>query len=526
MNSRKTLGMTICTAGFTLLLLAAATMAQDSSQSAYFPYPPNLIPKDLIIETQRVTNEIKGIERQAIVEWHKLPINAGTEMQQVQLLGKLELYDENLSVFKNVACTSCHMPYTGFGGPISSLNATTVAYPGSVRYRFGKRKPQSYTYASYAPALEYNSTQKQFFGGNFWDLRATGYKLQNPGSEQAQGPPHDTQEMGLPDPACVVYRLSQSEYRTFFETVWGAQAFQINWPGNVEKVCSTPAGSSVFGGNATPLDLSDADRGTANATYGFFGQSIAAYEHSPDVSPFSSKFDAYLAGTASLTADETAGYTLFRSKGNCNSCHLDGRDTAAVVSSPQNIPNVQPLFTDFSASNLGVPKNPSNPFYFETTADRFGWLANPAGSAFTDLGLGAFLTSLAPNSDWGSLAAQHNGQMQTSTVRNVDMRPCSKFVKAYMHNGYLKSLKEVVHFYNTRDKYAYPVASGHCPSGTTEKITCWPQPEVTANVDTSVGNLGLTDEEENQIVAFLKTLTDGFTQPYTDGKTFSGACPE
>ena len=93
-----------------------------------------------------------------------------------------------------------------------------------------------------------------------------------------------------------------------------------------------------------------------------------------------------------------------------------------------------------------------------------------------------------------------------------------------MHNGYLKSLKEVVHFYNTRDKYAYNVESGSCPAGTTEKVNCWPRPEVNVNVDQTVGNLGLSDTEENQIVAFLTTLTDGFTTPYPDRNIFSGSC--
>ena len=77
-----------------------------------------------------------------------------------------------------------------------------------------------------------------------------------------------------------------------------------------------------------------------------------------------------------------------------------------------------------------------------------------------------------------------------------------------MHNGYLKSLKEVVHFYNPRDKFP------HCPQGSPgEKVTCWPDPEVLANLDMTVGNLGLTDEEENELVAFLQTLTDGYFKP-------------
>jgi cytochrome c peroxidase len=75
-----------------------------------------------------------------------------------------------------------------------------------------------------------------------------------------------------------------------------------------------------------------------------------------------------------------------------------------------------------------------------------------------------------------------------------------------MHNGYLKSLKEVVHFYNTRDTL------GACKmaSDPGEKVNCWPAPEVPQNVNKTIGRLGLTDREEDQIVAFLKVLTDGY----------------
>ena len=483
-------------------------------------------------EITRVNREIDGLEAEAVAQWHALPINSGTQSRQIQILGKLEIYDKNLSVNKNEACAFCHMPYTGFSGPISSLNETTVAYPGSARFRFGKRKPQGYTYSPYYPVLQHNDAQAAFYGGNFWDLRATGFKIQSADSEQAQGPPHDTQEMGLPDTACVAYRLSQAVYRPLFELVWGAQAFDIHWPHDTEEICSTPAGAAVFQGNMEPIKLTPIERGIANSTYDQFAHAITAYEASPDTSPFSSKFDAFLAGAVTLTADEMAGYDLFRGKANCNSCHLDGRATALTPAQADNgmVASLQPLFTDFSASNLGLPKNPKNPFYFQNVPDPFGFTPNPLGSAFTDLGVGLFLRNLSgtnPNSDWTQFAPTSDGQMQTSTARNADMRPCPTFVKAFFHNGYIKSLKELVHFYNTRDKpgYAFPVESGHCPPGTIEKVNCWPLPEVSQNLDMSVGNLGLTDFEEDQIVKFLMTLTDGFTKPYTDFNTFTGSCP-
>ena len=62
------------------------------------------------------------------------------------------------------------------------------------------------------------------------------------------------------------------------------------------------------------------------------------------------------------------------------------------------------------------------------------------------------------------------------------------------------------------------------PSGNNRKVNCWPAPELKANEDMTVGHLGLTDKEEDQIVAFLQTLSDGFTEPYPFINTYTGAC--
>jgi cytochrome c peroxidase len=122
-----------------------------------------------------------------------------------------------------------------------------------------------------------------------------------------------------------------------------------------------------------------------------------------------------------------------------------------------------------------------------------------------------------------------------ATARNVALTPpqCPTteapgpyFQKEFFHNGYIKSLKQLVHFYNTRDVFPFDVTSGNCPRGTTEKVNCWPRPEVPNPkvIDMTVGMLGLTDREEDLIVIFLQTLTDGFTTPYPDINTFTGQC--
>ena len=531
--------------GFPLALALAVAMsdcslfAQDHPQTGdkppvYFPYPPGLIPADLQSEIDRVNREVDQIFQEALAKARSLPpprlagnppIMQGSGTELVETLGRLELFDKNLSVNRNLACSFCHMPYTGFTGPISSINATVVTYPGSVHFRFSNRKPMAYTYSPYYPPLHYNETQQDFYGGNFWDLRATGYKLQNPDAEQAQHPIVDTQEHGFPDTACVVFRLSRSEYRSLFETVWGKQSFDIRWPADAEKICSTPGGAEIFKGNLTPLNLSTEDRARANASLDQFALSISAYERSEAISPFSSKFDAFLAGNATLNDEERAGWELFRGKAKCNMCHLDGtaNGTQGAITS-NNAASVAPLFTDFTSANLGIPRNISNPVYFQNVPDSYGFTRNAAGAALTDLGVGNFLRSLNgvnPHAAWIPLAPKFDGKMQVQTLRNVDMRPCPTFVKAYMHNGYLKSLKEVVHFYNTRDVLP------RCKQGDPgEKVTCWPAPEVGENLSKKLGDLKLTDKEEDQIVELLKTLTDGYTRPYPDANAYTGVCPE
>lgn len=459
---------------------------------------------------------------------------------QVTLLGTLTLYDRNLSVDKNLACTSCHTPETGFTGGVSLWNQTIVAQPGSVadtaakppapNYRISARKPQSYGYAPFSPILEYDAAQQQFTGGNFWDMRATGFRLGNPAAEQAQGPPTNPVEMGLPDSACVVYRLSQSRYRGFFEQVWGAQSFAISWPANVEAVCSTPAPPPAS--DPLPVHLNPVDRGTSNATFDHFALSIAADEASPDVSPFSSKFDYALTHPQQnvLSREELAGWELFRGKGKCNTCHLDGTQSASDAgarSTPANSrillsgdSNTGPLFTEFQAHNLGIPANRALPYYCEANPDQHGYVANPLGAGYVDHGIGGFLDSASnPNKEWAQHAPRSDGRFQTPTVRNVDKRSRPDFVKAYMHNGYFKSLKEVVHFYNTRD--VLPRCKD--PLDPQAGMRCWPAAEVSANVDKTIGNLHLTDQEENEIVAFLETLTDGYIRVAAPGDAFGAS---
>src|SRR5882762_3893258 len=525
----------------------------------YNPYPFGILPPDLPQEIERVLREVDFIESEALAQLRALPpptltnqppLLAHTGQRLNVLVGKALNFDRNISPFNDRACGFCHMPYVGFSGPIPSVNLTMVAYPGSYNFRAGKRTAQRYTYSPSFPVLNFNDTQQAFFGGNFWDSRATGYLLGSPDANQAQGPPVDTQEHALPDTACIAFRLQSAVYKSFFIELWGDDLDAIKFPHNTEEICETPGGASIFGTDTMPIKLSPVDRAIANHVFDHWGQSINQYEGSPDVSAFSSKFDSYLAvqsGAATsgymLTADELAGYNLFRGKANCNSCHLDGRSTAPSPTAAHSedtgaAADTRPVFTCFGSANLGLPLNPRDAFYYQTTPDFFGFTANPYGFGYRDLGLGTFLRSgfgswASPNDDWTQFAPTSDGKMQTSSARNVALVPpqCPTteapgpyFQKEFFHNGYIKSLKQLVHFYNTRDVFPFDVTSGHCPSGKTEKVDCWPMPEVKNNEDMTVGMLGLTDTEENQIVAFLQTLTDGFTRPYPNINTFTGVC--
>jgi cytochrome c peroxidase len=387
-------------------------------------------------------------------------------LNEVQIIGKDIFLDQTLSIRQNQSCASCHAREAGWTGPLSMTNAHGAVYEGSIPGRFGNRKPPSAAYATPSPILSMDR-KGTWSGGNFWDGRATGEKLGNPSADQAQGPFLNPAEMALPDSACVVYRVCTGGYSSFFKKVIGADACAISWPGNVESVCQT---------EGMQVDLSPSDRATSNHTYDKIALAIASFEDSPEVNAFTSKFDLSRKGRAKLTGEERRGFALFQGKANCNNCH---------VTSGQ-----QPLFTDYTYDNLGIPKNLENPVYNQ----------NPD---FIDKGLGEFLKTIGQPPE---IYEPNLGKEKVPTLRNVDKKPYPGFVKAYGHNGYFKSLAEIVHFYNTRD--VLPV----CPQGSPgEGIYCWPPAEYPLNVNhDEMGNLGLTPEEEAAIVAFLKTLSDGY----------------
>lgn len=329
-------------------------------------------------------------------------------------LGKALFFDKNLSNPIGQSCATCHNPQTGF----SDLNHGIVA-EGAVNGLFGNRNAPIVSYAMFSPTLQYDTVDGTYFGGLFLDGRA------NTLETQAKKPFFDPLEMNLTDLKMLVHKLKQASYFGLYQKVYGIEE--------------------------DPKTILDN-----------IAEAIATFEKSKEVNPFSSKYDYYLIGLANLTQQEHQGLELFKDtlKGNCAACHIIDPDQESGKA----------LFTDFTYDNIGVPKNPKNPFY--TIPKTY----NPLGSNALDLGLGAVVNNVI-----------HNGKFRVPTLRNVAISA------PYFHNGFYNSLEEVVHFYNSRDIEAFPAPE-------------FPQ---TVNKD-ELGNLRLTISEEKAIVAFMKTLTDGY----------------
>ena len=108
----------------------------------YNPYPSGILPANLQSELNRVKQEVETIFGRYFAEFQALtptphlagnpPILVPNGYQAQRILDGLLNFDINISPFRNVACSSCHMPYVAFSGPIPSVNLTMVAYPGRI----------------------------------------------------------------------------------------------------------------------------------------------------------------------------------------------------------------------------------------------------------------------------------------------------------------------------------------------------------------------------------------------------------
>ncbi len=333
-------------------------------------------------------------------------------LSQKEELGKLLFFDESLSEPAGQSCATCHTPEKG----LADKDGRAVS-EGAVPGLFGNRNAQTAAYAAYIPPLHYDEEEATYIGGFFWDGRTNSLE------EQAKQPFLNPLEMGNRNAEMVVGKVMKAPYFHLFREVYGELA-------NTDLVFNAVA------------------------------DAIGAYERSAEVNPFSSKYDAWEAGWYQLTAEEALGLELFKDKGLCAECHILDPDPLAG----------RVLFTDHTYDNLGIPPNPSNPFY--TIPATY----NPAGRDTLDYGLGMIV----------GLESEY-GKFRVPTLRNIEL------TAPYGHNGYFLTLEDIVHFYNVRD------------AGTE-----YPPAEYPATVNTEeLGNLLLTPEEEAALVAFMKTLTDG-----------------
>ena len=392
------------------------------------------------------------------------------ELSVIETLGEELYFDENLSQPAGQSCASCHDPDFGFVDPDSFLPVSEGVLPD----RFGGRNSPSAAYAMYSPIRYFDVDEGLWIGGQFWDSRATGEELGDPLADQALGPFTNPVEMANHEQFNVIRDVANSDYRDLYEAVW------------------------------PDTDLDSWSRLTSDEmdeAYEQVALSIAAFERTNAFAPFNSKYDAYLktcldfggdpgdcaigsgskaskAGKAIFSAEEWYGLALFMGENDndgvlgkkegamCAACHVaDWIPAVGNVIVPDWAPAgmVPPVFTDFTYDNLGVPKNMAFPF-------------DP--DAPLDLGLGAVVGDDA-----------ENGKFKVMTLRNIGL------TEPYAHNGFFVTLKEITHFYNTRD------------------TGVWPPPEYadTVNHD-ELGNLGLSEADEDALVSFMMTLNDGYTE--------------
>ena len=350
-----------------------------------------------------------------------------------ETLGREIFSDTNLSSPPGQACASCHSPEHFFVDP----DANEPTSEGVIEGRYGLRNAPTLLYAASSPLFHFNKAEGLFIGGQFDDGRAIDLKA------QAKDPFLGALEMNNATAEAVVMKVREAPYAPLFRRVYGA------------KSLDDPA-----------------------IAYQRIADAISAFERASGMSPYRSRYDRYMAGQARFTDQERRGREIFErdDKGNCAACH---------PSRPAENGKIRPLFTDHTYDNIGVPRNPENKFYAQSSE------FNPKGYGYVDIGLGDHVKD-----------ALENGKFKVPTLRNIAK------TAPYMHNGYFKTLRGVINFYNTRD-----IKPTCADPFTTEEhamaLGCWPAPEVKVNVNhDELGRLGLTAQEEIDLEAFLMTLTD------------------
>lgn len=363
-------------------------------------------------------------------------------------LGRKLFTDPILSGSGAMACSSCHDPANHF----AAANGLSVQKGGLHLEQQGTRAVPSLTYAASTPFFSEHYYESDDDGNESIDEGPTGGRTWDGRvdrmRDQAAIPLLAPNEMANPNESSLVKRISRSAYASEIRRLYGRNIFE-----------------------------------DPHKAFAVIGEALEAYQQTPaQFSPFTSKYDAFLRGQAQLTAQELRGLAAFNDpeRGNCNLCHRSQLTALGHL----------PMFTDFGLIAVGVPRNPaikanSDPGYFDLGA------------------CGPFRKDLAGRTEFCGL-------FKTPSLRNVATR------KAFYHNGVFHTLEDAVAFYATRDTNPekwYPVAA----DGSVRKFDDLPE-AYHANVDINPpfgGHPGdkprISPEDVNDIVAFLKTLTDGFT---------------
>jgi len=367
------------------------------------------------------------------------------QARDLAAVGRRMFFDPVLSASGAMACASCHSPAHAYGPP----DGRAVQLGGSDMRKPGLRA---------VPTLTYKQATPQF-------------------TEHF----HNSDDDGD-------------------ESVDGGPTGGLGWDGRVDRGCDQALIPLL-----SPFEMANADRAALDAViaarYGADlraalgeampqgplaalaagARAIETFEQEPEFYPYDSKYDAFLAGKASLTPQEARGLVLFEdpAKGNCSHCHISQRGGDGTP----------PQFTDYGMIALGAPRNRALPANADPTFYDLG-LCGPERTDFRD-------------------RPAYCGLFKTPTLRNVATR------QVFFHNGVFRTLKEVMDFYARRDTNP----ELFYPRGADGKVLKYddlpPQYHDNVNVeppfDRHPGDPpALTDAEIDDIIAFLKTLTDGY----------------
>lgn len=367
-------------------------------------------------------------------------------------LGEKLFADTALSASGKQSCATCHVASRAFAGD----DPLAVPLGGPNMDLQGLRNTPALAYNQFTPGFGFQSDGTPF-GGFFRDGRSGSL------ADQAEKPFFTPFEMANATPEELLGRLLTRPYVEEFKAVFGK------------------------------VSVEDATTALHN-----IGQALAQYQkEDPAFRQFSSKYDAYLKGAATLTPQELNGLALFNSpaKGNCAACHV----STPTATTPA-------LFTDFTYDNVGIPRN----WKLAANADgkapdyvpKNGTALGDPNHDYYDLGL------CGPLRDDLASRKALCGAFKVPTLRNIAL------TGPYFHNGVFDTLEEVVSWYITRDTDTgrwYTKADGtpdipynDLPTAYAGNVNVTEVPYIPGLAPT------LTNSEIADVVRFLCTLTDGY----------------